>query len=337
VPTRSGHVSDAILATAGEVADFCRARQAVSYRSTTVPQVVLLQSAETYWDQADSAAFGRAACREDTKGALLALLELHYSVDILAEHQLLPRLREFPVVVIPDAYKLTDEFQRALLEYVETGGSLVLLGEKSARLFERALGVTFDDAPTHDAVLGSGEQSVAFATGWQKVTPAGARVIGLRRPTADAGSADEPAATLVTRGQGRIAAVYGPVVARYAPARPPAIRDLIGAVLREAFPQPAVEADAPATVDLALRRTRDGRLSVHFLNLAKVQRGEADFPTLDPYPAAGPFAVRLRTPQKPAVVRWEPASQPLEWSWRDGVLSATVPSLEIHGVLVIES
>jgi hypothetical protein len=124
VPTRSGQVSDAITATAGEVADFCRARQAVSFRSTTVPQVALLQSAETYWDQADSAVFGRAACREDTKGALSALMELHYSVDILSEHQILPRLREFPVVVVPDAYKLTDTFQQALLDYVERRTSL---------------------------------------------------------------------------------------------------------------------------------------------------------------------------------------------------------------------
>ena len=101
------------------------------------------QSAETYWDQADDCGFRVLwpVSREDIKGALFALLELHYSVDILAEHQLLPRLREFPVVVIPDAYKLTDEFRRALLDYVEAGGSLVLLGEKCARLFEPALGV----------------------------------------------------------------------------------------------------------------------------------------------------------------------------------------------------
>ena len=143
VPTRSGQISEAIIRTAGEVADFCRARQAVCFRSTSVPQVALLQSAETYWDQADGAAFGRAACREETKGALFALLALHYSVDILAEHQLTPRLREFPVVVIPDAYKLADEFRRTLLDYVEAGGSLVLLGERSARLFEPELGVKF--------------------------------------------------------------------------------------------------------------------------------------------------------------------------------------------------
>jgi hypothetical protein len=334
-PTRSGEIPDAITATAAEVADFCRARQAISFRSTTVPQVALLQSAETYWDQADSV-FGRPACREDTKGALYALLELGYSVDILAEHQVLPQLREFPVVVIPDAYRLTDDFRRTLLEYVEAGGGLVLLGEKCARLFEPALGVDFQGASNQGGVLGSGDESVSWTDGWQEVTPAGAKVISQRRPTAGNPAAGEPAATVVTRGKGRIAAVYGPVVSRYAQARPAAIRTLVGAVMREAFPQPAVEADAPATVDLALRRTRDGRLSVHFLNLAMVQRGETDFPPLDPYPAVGPFALRLHTPQKPVAVRWEPEGREVQWAWHDGILTATVPGLQIHGALVVE-
>ena len=335
-PRDPGQISEPITAIAGEVADFCRARQSVSFRSETVPQVALLASAETYWDQADGAAFGRAACRDDVKGALFALLELHYSVDILAEHQLLPRLREFPVVVIPDAYKLTDEFRRALLDYVEAGGSLVLLGEKCARLFEPALGVKFDGPPNQGGVLGSGGANVSWTNGWQKITLSGARVVAHRRLAAETPAAGEPAATVVARGKGRVAAVYGPIVSTYVKTPSVTIRDLIGSVMHEAFPQPAVEADAPSTVDLALRRTRDGRLAVHCLNLAKVQRGETEFPPMDPYPAVGPFAVRLHTPHKPAAVRWEPDGPKVEWTWSDGLLTATVPGLQIHGVLVVE-
>ncbi len=57
-----------------------------------------------------------------------------------------------------------------------------------------------------------------------------------------------------------MAAVYGPVVSKCVQSRPLAIRELLQGVMREAFPQPALEADAPSHVDLALRRTRDGRL-----------------------------------------------------------------------------
>ena len=57
---------------------------------------------------------------------------------------------------------------------------------------------------------------------------------------------------------------------------------------------------------------------------------------MDPYPTVGPFAVRLRTPHKPAAVRWEPEGPKVEWTWSDGLLTATVPGLQIHGVLVVE-
>ncbi len=336
-PTRAGHIPEQVTAIAGEVADFCRARQAVSFQSTTVPQVALLQSAETYWDEADGAVFGRAGCREVTKGALFALLELHYSVDILAEHQIGPRLQEFPVVVIPDAYKLTDDFRRSLLDYVDNGGSLVLLGEKCARLFEPALGVQFVGAPNQSGVLASGDgQSVSWTDGWQKVVVSSAKVVGERFETTEARSEREPAATLVTRGKGRIAAIYGPVALKYVQERPVAIRELVGTVMREAFSQPVVTVDAPAHMELAVRRTHDGLLSVHFLNLARVQRGDTEFPPMNPYPAAGPFTVRLRSPEKPSAVQWEPEAQAIEWSWRDGILTAVIPGLHIHGVVLVE-
>ena len=54
------------------------------------------------------------------------------------------------------------------------------------------------------------------------------------------------------------------------------------------------------------------------------------------YPATGPLAIRLRVPQQPAAVRWEPEGQQAEWSWRDGILTATIRSVQIHGAVIIE-
>ncbi|MGO8746705.1 MAG: hypothetical protein ACLQNE_12010, partial [Thermoguttaceae bacterium] len=92
-PTRSGHIVPEIIQTMGEVADFCRSRQAVSHKSTSVPQVALLLSAETQFDRSD-AVFTWFGCMDELEGTLHALLENHYSVDVLAEHQLQPRLKE---------------------------------------------------------------------------------------------------------------------------------------------------------------------------------------------------------------------------------------------------
>jgi hypothetical protein len=63
----------------------------------------------------------------------------------LAEHQ--PRLGEFPLVVVPDFHKLTGEFRKALTDYVEKGGNILLLEEKCARLFEPILGVELEGGP----------------------------------------------------------------------------------------------------------------------------------------------------------------------------------------------
>jgi transcriptional regulator of aromatic amino acid metabolism len=79
---------------------------------------------------------------------------------------------------------------------------------------------------------------------------------------------------VVSRDKGRIAAIYGPVALKYVQEYPVVIRELVGTVIREAFPQPVITVDVVAQVDLAVRRTHDGLLSVHFLNLARVQRGE---------------------------------------------------------------
>ena len=57
---------------------------------------------------------------------------------------------------------------------------------------------------------------------------------------------------------------------------------------------------------------------------------------IDPYPAAEPFTVHLRVPDKPTAVRWEPEGQTLEWTWHEGTLTAVVPGLNIHGVLLVE-
>jgi hypothetical protein len=101
-PTRSGTIIPEIIGQLAEVSAFCRERQALSHRSRSVPQVALVLSETSLWDQMDRVFSPWAGEYSALEGALHLLLELHYSVDILAEHQLIGRLGEFPLVVIPD-------------------------------------------------------------------------------------------------------------------------------------------------------------------------------------------------------------------------------------------
>jgi hypothetical protein len=334
-PTRSGYIVEPIIAQEEAVAAFCRAREAASHKSATVPQVALLLSSESLWDRSE-AVFSPGEAFIELEGALHALLNLHYSVDILAEHQLAPRLREFPLVVVPDSHKLTNAFRQALADYVVAGGNLLLLGEKCARLFEPILGVKLEGAPAQRTAELASASGVTSADGvWQKAALTTARAAAFIHPTRDTRKGGEIAATVNSFGKGKVAAVYGPVASVYFRSHHPWLRELIGALAAELFPEPAVKVEGPPGLDVSLRTTRDGRLSVHLLNTTGMplpdRYGFTDFiPPLDG------ITVTLEAAKRPGAVTWVPDGGRLEWSWADGVLRVKIPRLDIHGVIVWE-
>jgi hypothetical protein len=196
-PTRSGFIIPSIVEQLGRVADFCRERQSVSHQSRTVPQVALLLSETSLWERMDRVFSPWGGEFDELEGALHALLELHYSVDILAEHQLQTRLAEYPLVVIPDSPQLAPAFREAVVQFVEKGGSLLLLGQKSARLFEPLLGARRVGEPGEAAAeLATPLGPVSVNGVWQSVELTTAAAAGFRHPTRDFRRGAELAATI---------------------------------------------------------------------------------------------------------------------------------------------
>jgi len=333
VPTRRGHVPKQFIDTAGKVADFCRERQSLCQGSTSVPQVALLLPADDLMRRSDRVFHTGGEPREDVEGALHALLALHYSVDVMAEWALMDRLDEFPLVVMPDVAVLANGVRDALVGYVREGGSLMLLGPSSARLFGRELGVRLDGEPQEEvAYLTSSVGMGAVEGSWQAVTPLSADQVALRYETYHPRHG-VPAATVAGLGNGLIGAAWGPVGLAYRRTHAPAARAVVAELAARLFAAPMVEVDAAPDVDIALRRAADGRLCVHLLNLAGAQRAP-DFLAVEDIPAVGPVELRLRT-DEPASVTWQPDGDEVEWTWADGVLTTVVPRLHIHGAVVL--
>jgi len=334
-PTRSGYLAPVMTETLGKVADFCRARQRVSHKSTTVPQIALLLSTETQFDRSD-AVFHFGGTVDEMEGALHALLESKYSVDILAEHQLQPRLKDYPLVVIPDSYKLPEAFKQALTEYVQQGGSLLLMGTKCARLFEPLLGVSFEGQPQGVYADLIDQTRLVNSNGeWQTVKPTTAKPLIHRYPSRDARKDGQVAATVVSQGKGKVAAFYGPMAINFFNSHHPYLRDFIGQVVQELFPNPAVRVDGPHCIEVALRRTQAGETAIHLLNLVRVQNADR-FLAFDSLPAVGPIEIKLKIAEKPSAVEWVPEGGELKWSHADGVLSVTLPALHVHGAVVVK-
>lgn len=332
-PTRSGYVADAIIDTAGQVADFCRARQAFSHRSTSMPQVALIMSTAAIAQRSDAVGVTWGHFNE-LRGMLHALLECGYSVDVLAEHQIRGRVKGFPLIVVPDFEILPDDLKVEILTHVEGGGRLLLAGEKAARLFASSLGVEFIGNPQETAAELVTPVGIVNANGaWQAVSLKGAEAIAFRHLTRDTRGKGEIAATIHERGKGRVAAIYGPVGLRFLHSHHPCLRRFIGDVTKAVWPDPAFTTDAPPCVDLALRKTQAGSLAMHMMNRANVPLSP-DPAIVDYVPPVGPIRVQWRLAAKPSRVEWLPSKEAVVWSWVDGILTAVVPRLEIHGALV---
>ncbi len=330
----AGFIPEIIVDQLGQVADFCRARQEVSHKSKSVPQVALLYSSETYWEGSD-AVFSAGAELSGLEGALHALLELGYSVDILAEHQIQPRLGEFPLIVVPDAHKLAGSFKDKLLAYVKDGGSLFLMGERSARLFKAELGVEFKGEPQKmGAELNTAAGPVNVDGIWQDVALISAKQLGYRHPTRDTRTGAIPAASIVEHGRGLIAAAYGPLPDVFFRSHAPGLRAFIGEAVRILFPEPKVRVVGPPVFDVALRTTADGRLSVHLLNRAGLPLPDR-FNFSDYIPPAGPITVEIRTAKKPGRIVLAPGNAELKWEWDGRTARVDVPRVGIHKVLVV--
>ncbi len=334
-PTRAGWVDAYLVDLMAEVAAFCRARQEVSHKTESVPQVALLLSSVAFYDRTNNLFRAWEGELNALKGVLHALLEAGYSVDVLAEHQVAPNLDQYPVLVLPEVHTLAPEFRAKLVEYVERGGRLLAIGAETAKLFEAELGVEFVGEPeTRNAYVWMGELMGAFGGVWQAVHPTTATVVGERFPTFDPRKDGEPAATVNDLGQGQIAAIYGPLGTVHLGYHTPQLREFLHGMLRIIFPQPLVEVLGPPCVDVTIR-CKGHKLLIHLINTAGMSV-ESQYAIIDHVPAVGPLTLIVRLEAEPTAVSLVPGGSPLAWHWDEGVLTLTVPSLHIHEVVVIE-
>ena len=111
-------------------------------------------------------------------------------------------------------------------------------------------------------------------------------------------------------------------------------RGLIGEAMRLLLPEPAVTVEGSHEVDVSLRRTPDGKLTVHLVNISGPHRTDPFFNDIQPI---GPLAVRVKTDKAPESVRLEPDGRALPFERdADGYVAVALDRIGIYDILVIE-
>jgi hypothetical protein len=332
IPWRQNRMSD--------VGRFVKARRSLCQDSETIPQIAVLHSEHHLHTTTRGKNMMWSVDLDPVRGAVFALLEKHYGVDVLDEWALLQRLDEFPVVVVPEREGLSEEMVAALKSYVDGGGHLLVSGSESFTTFGgKFLGVAKgkqkEKAIYH---IGSGKEAAPFySEAWRLCKPTSAKIMSSLCETdiLEEYQTRFPAATMNKVGKGRVVYLPGGLFRAYQRDRNPLQREVLGEIVAKLAPPFGVVVDAPSCVDVALRRKKERRI-IHFVNRGTGLPNAAGSVAVDEIAPVGPITVRIKRKAKPASVTLAFEDASVKTVFSKGLLTVTIDTVHIHSALVIE-
>ena len=340
-PKRSGKIIGWHQDIIAKVAKFCRKRQKFCQGTKSVPQAAILHnSAHLYSKMEPLFSLSNGHC--EMEGALHALLENGLHVDILNEFDLARRISEYPLVVIPEQTLLPEKLVNAVKEYVKNGGRLLVTGPEPAKAFADVLGITPVEGELQNCFVPvKGKETVLINGQWQKVTLSGAKELSpllkgneISRESSE--TAGSPAATINKYGKGLAAGIYGSAFLIYYNSRLPRIREFIGSVLGKLGNPGLIKMDAPARVELSVRK-KDNKIILNLVNrgtthpLSTRNHAVEGVPLIDLVKLSVPLKEK---PKKVSLGVDEGAK--LKWKYAKGRLACEVRGLHIHNAVIIE-
>ncbi len=330
---RDASVNLADMTVMAEVAKFARQRQPYCHQAVPIPQIGLILSTDAYYKQLHRLFQAKLS---GFRGLLQMLLESQHVVDVVMEHHLAQNINRYPLLIYPEWETITQEFKQRLIQYVENGGNLIVIGPATCGLFESELGIQWQDSLKERVnYLAYGEKIASVKSPSRKVklaervNPFG-RIYTNRRQSGDY----VVAASIQKLGQGHLAGVYLNLGERYLNAKVTVVRDFLSGLVDALFPNPLVKVDGSHQVDVSANRIGD-RLAIHLVNTAG-PHDNANVYVYDEIPALGLLTLSIRLDRKPNRVLLQPSESKLKTQYQNGTLTVVVPRLELYEILVIE-
>ena len=78
-----------------------------------------------------------------------------------------------------------------------------------------------------------------------------------------------------------------------------------------------------------------GKLILNLVNAAGPHDNEKVL-VHDEIPPVGPLEITLNVPARPKKIMLQPENKPLSFTYREGAVQCSVPSLKIHEMIVVE-
>jgi hypothetical protein len=320
------------------------ARRSWCRGSTRLPDVSLLNTAEAHYAVTDAAGpvcFSRRDNR--IEGAAELLPRLHLNYEMVGDWRLYAQDVHSGVLIVEHPKKLSPETARALADFVRGGGTLLLSGmgpSAGGELVREICGISQIAGPRQAEQLKveyDGSQW-AFQHHLFRVTLDDAETV---MGTTDAAGNRQALLTRHAFGSGTAYYFATPLLSQHGGNRIP--DGLLQAVFTQVIPDAhrLLATDAPPTVEVVLRKRGTARI-VHLVNMAPGTRevfdvGRRKYVNISAVEPVRECTIRVRMPDKPSAVALQPQNVALEeWEHRDGVVTASIPSFEIHQMVVLK-
>ncbi len=336
-PQRSGHLTDWHQDTLGEVARFCRARQATCFKSESRSQAAVLHPWSDYYAKVEGT-YTQGDVSLPIEGALHALLELGISTDVLTEDALQRHIDRYRLIVLPERSQVSPESAAVLDRFVRDGGHLVISGVTAAADFPEWTGAVATGDPIDAwSYLPVDQRAVGVTGPWQAVAPGdGVETWTLLMTQQEAAKDTTDQAVVVHNqlGDGSVTSIHGNIFRDYHKGHMPLLRQYIGNLVDRLGIEWEVEVDGPPSLEV-VTRTQHGQLAVNLINRGAGETLSPRRVQFDDLPPIDRVRVSIRTPEAPRAVTLEPSADPVPWTWANGVLSVMIPAVRIHEILVV--
>ncbi len=322
------------FATMVDLARFCRARQPFCHKARSVPQVALLYSGVAHRANSTGVYQFDDKLLGNLLGTLNSLLYSQLSTDVVMEHHLHGQMSKYPLIVIPEWTTLADTFRAELIQYVKDGGNLLVMGYETVPLFANELGVSLVKKTQQAAYFGLANELTGISGSYQPFEPLpGTRTLGHLYSERDQRFPVGPLASVRQLGKGQIAGLYLNVGEAQFKRETHVGRHVIGALAHALF-QPQVEVSGSSFVQVVLSQ-KDEKTMINLINMAGNHGNKVVFST-DEIPPIGPLTVTYRTNARPKTLTLQPENRRIPFSYKNNALSFTVPSVDIHAIVVVD-
>ncbi len=277
------------------LSEFMQERKEWCFKGHVEPQVAVLLSTFDRYREA-SELFSRNG-GERAMGMVNLLCDAGHSVSIVSEHDLVDgKIYSYPVIVVPELYEGLEEGTLDLMrEYVRNGGSLILNGPNTCRIF------TSKGFPEADTVELLDENS--------------------------------PEITVRQFGRGKVAAVSTDVAMAYLGRMQSRIAELFDTVLVQMY-EPRIHIENSRGMLEIVDLWKEGRMLPQLVNTNGLHHSSNSLTEKSIAPVVD-IVLKVKPAGKPSEIRLQPEGVSLDFRWDGEYAYVKIPRVDYHAVIEV--